>query len=177
MPTLVLDPAPAELEALLDRRRTLDLDRWDEVWEGVLHMNPPPSREHERIASLLHRLLGPYADAAGLDLLGGVGIGGVDDNRVPDLVLQRKQDAQPQWQDTVELVVEIRSPGDETLKKFDFYAAHQVNEVLIVDPEKRSIDWLSLTDGEYRPIEHSSLIELGPRELTDQIDWPRTSPA
>ena len=172
MPTLVMDPAPAELEALIERRRRLGLDHRDEVWEGVLHMNPPPSREHERIASLLHWFLRPYADAASLDLLGGVGIGSVEDNRVPDLVLQRKQDAQPQWQDTVEIAVEIRSPGDETPKKLDFYAAHQVNELVIVDPQKRTVDWLGLSDGAYRPIERSVLIDLGPAELAEKIDWP-----
>jgi hypothetical protein len=42
MPTLVMDPAPAEIDALIERRRRLDLDHYDEVWEGVLHMNPPP---------------------------------------------------------------------------------------------------------------------------------------
>jgi hypothetical protein len=40
MPTLVKDPPPAEFEALLAGRRRLGQDRFDEVWEGVLHMNP-----------------------------------------------------------------------------------------------------------------------------------------
>ncbi|MCL2770336.1 MAG: hypothetical protein FWD42_09565 [Solirubrobacterales bacterium] len=56
MPTLVMDAAPAEWVALVERRRALELDRWDEVWEGVRHVNPPPSREQARIAGLLHRL-------------------------------------------------------------------------------------------------------------------------
>jgi len=33
----------------------------------VLHMIPSPSHEHERIAMILGRLLGPLGDAAGLD--------------------------------------------------------------------------------------------------------------
>jgi Uma2 family endonuclease len=171
MPTVILDPPPAEFEALLERRRGLGLDRWDEVWKGVLHMNPPPSREHERIASRLHRLLGPYADAAGLDLLGGVGIGAQADNRVPDLVLQRPRDASPQWQQTVAVAVEIRSPNDETFDKLGFYADHQVDELVIVDPQARTVEWLALEHGGYRATEHSRVIGLTSAELADQLDW------
>ena len=40
VPTLVLDPPPADFEALLERRRKLGQDLLDEVWEGVYHMNP-----------------------------------------------------------------------------------------------------------------------------------------
>ena len=36
-------------ESLLDERRRLGLDVFDEVWEGVLHMVPPPSGEHQRL--------------------------------------------------------------------------------------------------------------------------------
>ncbi len=43
---------------------------------------------------------------------------------------------------------------------------------MIVDPEKRSVDWRGLTGGEYRPIERSGLIDLGPGELAELIDWP-----
>ena len=35
MPTLVMDPAPAEIDALIERRRRLGLDHRDEIWEGV----------------------------------------------------------------------------------------------------------------------------------------------
>lgn len=40
MPTLVLDTQPPEIEELLERRRAASVDRWDEVWGGVLHMIP-----------------------------------------------------------------------------------------------------------------------------------------
>ena len=172
MPTLVMDPAPVEIDELLERREALGLDHRDEVWDGVLHMHPAPSFVHGRVSSMLHRVLGPYADAAGLQMVGTVGIGVKDDNRIPDLTLQRPQDAEPQWQHTAALVIEIVLPKDKSRDKFDFYAAHEVDEVLIVDPEKRTVDWLGLTGGEYRSIERSGVIELGPAELAEQIDWP-----
>jgi Uma2 family endonuclease len=174
MPTLVLDPQPAELDALLERREALGLDHRDEVWDGVLHMNPPPNYRHERLASILHRLLGPYADAAGLEMVGTVGIGVKENNRIPDLTLQRPEDAKPQWQQTAALVIEIVSPKDKSRDKFGFYAAHEVDEVLIVDPATRKVDWLALSAGEYHPIEHSTLIDLGPADLAERIDWPST---
>ena len=38
MRTLLPDPPPAELQALLERRERLGQDHKDEVWEGVLHV-------------------------------------------------------------------------------------------------------------------------------------------
>jgi Uma2 family endonuclease len=171
VPTLVFDPQPAELEELVERRHRLDQDRRDEVWEGVLHMIPPPSVEHERIASMLHRLLGPLAEAAGLELTGAIGIGSAPDNyRVPDLVLLRAGFA-PQWNDTAALVVEIVSPGDKTWDKLGFYGAHRVDELLIVDPAKRKVDWLALTGNAYEPVQRSRLIELTAGDVLRRLAW------
>ena len=38
------------------------------------------------------------------------------------------------WQATAALVIEIVSPGDDTVEELPFYAAHNVDEVLIIDP-------------------------------------------
>ena len=69
-------------------------------------------------------------------------------------------------------MVEIVSPGDETWEKLPFYAAHRVDEVLIVDPQERSVSWLELAGGEYRPIERSGLVDLGAQGLAERLDWP-----
>jgi Uma2 family endonuclease len=173
MPTLVFDPQPAELEELVARRRQLDQDRRDEVWEGVLHMIPPPSVEHERIASVLHRALGPFADASGLVTVATIGIGtGQENYRVPDLALLRAG-FKPQWNETAALVVEIVSPDDKSWEKLPFYAAHHVDEVVIVEPEKRAVHWLRLAGGEYEPLESSQLLGVGPSELALQLNWRR----
>ena len=44
------------------------------------------------------------------------------------------------WLPTAALVVEVVSPGDETYDKLQFYACHNVDEVLIVDPGKHTIE-------------------------------------
>ncbi|MGI8413509.1 MAG: hypothetical protein ACR2QA_13710 [Solirubrobacteraceae bacterium] len=53
MRTLLSDPPPAEFEELLERRRRWGADRRDEVWEGVLHMNPAPSIAHGDLVAQL----------------------------------------------------------------------------------------------------------------------------
>lgn len=172
MRALVLDPPTAGLGEILERRHRAGLDRLDEVWEGVLHMVPAPTHEHGDLESQLHQIIGPLARRAGLTMVGQSNLGeGEHDFRVPDSALHRPG-ASGAWHSSAPLVVEIVSPGDESWEKLPFYAAHDVDEVLIVDPAKRSVDWLGLHEGEYRPIERSGLIELGASELGEQIDWP-----
>jgi Uma2 family endonuclease len=171
MPTLVMDPPPAEFEELLERRRRLGLDRRDEIWEGVYRMMPAPGYAHRLIEEQLEELLRPLARAAGLRYGGGFNLGEQDDYRIPDRALYRPEDG-ADWQATAALVIEIVSPGDESWKKLPFYAAHDVDEVLILDPAMHKVDWLALQDSsEYRPIERSALIDLGPSELAGQINW------
>jgi Uma2 family endonuclease len=173
MPTLVLDPAPHELQALLERRKRSGLHRLDEVWEGVLHLVAAPSSEHAYIAQQLAVLLDRPARAAGLvPAMHEVNLGtSEDDFRVPDGALHREI-PRSVWNATAPLVVEIASPGDESWQKLPFYAAHGVDEVLIVDPTERRVHWLALGDGEYREVEHNNLIDLGLAELAQRIDWP-----
>lgn len=173
MRALLLDSPASGLEDLLERRRRSGLDRNDEVWEGVLHMVPAPSGPHSSVEWQLARLLGPLAEQADLHAGGQFNLGaGEHDYRVPDGGLHR---APPlvTWYPTAALVLEIVSPGDESWEKLPFYATHGVDEVLIVDPQQRSVDWLALEDGEYAPIERSGLVELGPQELAQQLDWPQ----
>lgn len=173
MPTLVRDPQPAEFEALLERRRRMGQDLLDEVWEGVYHMNPAPHRRHARIAQQLAVLIdGPAREAGLVPMISIFNLGEPDDYRVPDGALFRPGPDEV-YVPTAALVVEIVSPGDETWEKLDFYAAHDVDELLIVNPEKRELHWFARQpSGDYQPIERSALIALGPAEVADQIDWP-----
>lgn len=173
MSTVVLEQATPELEALKERRRRAGLDRLDEVWQGVLHMVPAPSYEHAVIAQQLAVLLDGPARSDGLvPAMGEFNLGESErDFRVPDGGLFRPG-ARGIWQSTAALVVEIVSPEDESWEKLPFYAAHGVDELLIVDPQERSVHWLGLAEGEYREVERSGLVELGPGELAERIEWP-----
>jgi Uma2 family endonuclease len=175
MPLVVLDPLPVEIEALLERRRRLGLDGRDEMWDGVLHVNPGPHGRHHRIRHQLAVLLdGPARAAALLPALADFNVGDEENYRVPDGGLHRPGPDEL-FYPTVALAVEILSPGEETWKKLPFYAAHEVEEVLIVDPLERVVHWLGLRGGEYAPIERSALIDYGPALLAEQIDWLRSA--
>ena len=172
MRTLISEPLPTEVQALLERRRKLGQDRRDEVWEGVYHMVRAPSHKHSTLAAQIKALLRPPALAAGLEVTDAFNLGDSKNNfRVPDGGLHRPGAAE-MWHPTAALVLEIVSPDDDTWEKLPFYAAHHIDEALILDPDTRNVHWLALTDGEYKATEHSSLIDLGPAELARQIDWP-----
>jgi len=171
--TLVLGSPPPELETLIERRRCAGADHLDEVWQGVRHLVPGPSFEHARLSQQLAERLGPLARAAGLAAtISEFNLGESEhDFRVPDGGLHRSG-AAGVWLSTAALVLEILSPGDETWQKLPFYAAHDVDEILIVDPTERTVTWLGLSDGDYHPLERSRLIEIGPVELAARLDWP-----
>jgi Uma2 family endonuclease len=129
-------------ESLLDERRRLGLDVFDEVWEGVLHMVPPPSGEHQRLGSKLTAVLLAAAERSGLIASHETGLFAADDDyRVPDIIASLPSDCSHRGVDeTAELAVELRSPGDEAYEKLPWYAARGVAEMLIVDPMTRRFE-------------------------------------
>ena len=171
MRTLVLDPPPHQLEELLERRRRMGADRRDEVWAGVYHMVPSPDTAHSLIGSRLVVLLDAPARAAGLRVSLAFNMGVKDDFRVPDLGVHRGTPSGV-WVPTAAIAVEILSPKDETWEKLPFYAEHEVDELLIVDPRARAVTWLALRDGEYRPVDRSEIVDMSASELADGIEWP-----
>lgn len=171
MRTMLPDPPPAEFATLLEQRRQRGADRHDEVWDGVYRMMPAPGETHWLIEEQAAVLLRPLAEASGLTSSGEFNLGSNDDYRVPDRGLHRPE-VRGDWRPTAALVVEIVSPGDETRDKLPFYAARQVDEVVIIDPREQSIVWLGLTEAEYGPLGKSGLIDLGPSELASSVDWP-----
>ncbi len=176
MRALVLDPASAGIDELLERRRRSGLDRLDEVWEGVLHLVAAPRGEHAYLTQQLAVALGRPARVAGLvPAMGKFNLGESEhDYRVPDGGVHRER-PRGVWLATAAIVVEIVSPGDESWEKLPFYARQRVDEVLIVDPQERAVHWLALAAaGTYEPVERSALIDLGAADLSARIDWPPT---
>ena len=58
-------------------------------------------------------------------------------------------------------------------EKLGFYAAHGVDESLIVDGQERHVHWLGLQrDGTYGRVDRSTLTSLGSGELAERTDWP-----
>lgn len=172
MRTLVLEPLPDELQALLERRRRTGVDRRDEVWQGVYHMVPSPGAAHSLLVAQLAMLLAAHARDGGLHTSVEFNLGVKDDFRIPDLGVHRER-PHGTWIATAAIAVEILSPEDQTWEKLPFYARHGVEELLIVDPSAHSARWYALSDGEYQPTDSSEIIGLGAAQLAERIDWPR----
>lgn len=172
MKTVILDPAPAEIEALIRQRQALGQDRFDEVWEGVYHMTPGPNTAHAFVEHEVAAVLRPYARAAGLFGSGQFNLGEPDDYRVPDGGYHRDRHSAVRVPTAV-IVVEILSPGDETYDKFGFYAAHGVDEIFVVDPDKRSFEiWQRVDATTFAPFPASELLHVEADDLVAAIDWP-----
>ena len=133
-----MPPVPSEVtERVIDDRRRLGIDRRDERWAGVWHLVNPPKSWHAYLNGELLMALGPLARARGLLIMveGGV-FGAADDWRVPDQVYARPEDVRDEGVVSAELVVEIRSPNDDSYRKLPFYASRGVAEVLIVHEDR-----------------------------------------
>jgi Uma2 family endonuclease len=169
--TVVLGPRPGELQALIERRKRLGIDLFDEVWEGSYHMAPAAHPAHGYVDNQLAVLLAPYAAAAQLIGTGPFNLGDADDYRVPDGGYHRSLPTTV-WAPTAAIVVEVVSPDDETYEKFGFYADHGVDELIIADPDDRSVRGWRLGTGGYAEVGESELLSIGMDALTELIAWP-----
>lgn len=119
----------------------------------------PPKRWHARLNTDLLLALAPLARRVGLEPFGdstGVFADVERDWRVPDQAYARPEQGIDEGLVGAELVVEIRSPGDESHDKLLFYAARSITEVLIVD-EDRGFELYRLgPDGRYARVEGPS---------------------
>ncbi len=140
-------------EHFLVERRRLGHDRFDEMWEGVLHMVPPPGSAHQTLSPRLIALLLPHAETLGLVVLVEAGLFDPD---VPDFTNFRQPDVVVAHPDHISkrgvegvavLAVEIRSPNDETYEKLDFYGRVGVAELLVIDQNAATIERFVNRDG------------------------------
>jgi Uma2 family endonuclease len=171
MRTVVLGQRPKALEALIESRRATGADRYDEVWEGEYHMAPAPRKIHALVDVELAASLRPYARRAGLVGSSAFNLGVADNYRVPDGGLHRDT-ADAVYVPTAALVYEILSPDGETWAKLPFYAAHDVDEVVIVDPATQTVTWLRLVDGDYEPTDRSHALDVAVADVVGEIIWP-----
>jgi Uma2 family endonuclease len=171
MRTLFVSDPPPAVEDWLMERRALGQDLYDEVWEGEYHVAPGPGGGHADIQIQLAVTLVPLATRAGLIVRGPTNIGGPSDFRVPDLSFSQER-ADLVWYPSAAIVVEIVSPGDESRRKFDFYHRMRVDEVLIVDPASRTVEWFERGPDTFRPADGSTLLDVTSAELAASIAWP-----
>jgi Uma2 family endonuclease len=126
---------------LLAERARLGLDIRDEMWDGELHIVPQASGPHQRFGTDLAAVLLPLVRARGLEMSYETGFYRVEnDYRVPDLMVYRADQASERGAEGAELVIEIRSPRDETMVKLPWYLAQSSREVLIIDRDTLDVE-------------------------------------
>jgi Uma2 family endonuclease len=145
-------------EELAVRRRT-GIDRWDEMWEGVLHMRPAPNYEHQRMLDRLIIVLAPLLDETKRGTLrSGINVfakmGPTENYRIPDLTFIASGRESIIARDGVrgggpDAVIEIRSPDDETYEKLPFFAALGVREVIVIDRDNKRPEIYRLAGPQY----------------------------
>lgn len=136
-------------QSMIDERRRLGLDVRDEMWDGELHMVPPPRDAHQALGTWFLCMAAPLAEARGLVARYETGLFDTDRNfRVPDLLFRRADQGSERGAEGAELVVEIRSPNDETYDKLPFYAARGVREMLVLHPSGPWAELFRLDGGE-----------------------------
>jgi hypothetical protein len=172
MKTLADTTSLPGLAELIAERHRLGLDGHDEVWGGVYHVSVIAPSEHGDIQAQLLIKLATLAAPRGLVVSGPVNIGlGENDHRVPDVVVLRQR-TDLVWVPTAAMVVEVRSPGDETYEKFGFYYARGVEEILVVDPANGDLRLFGHRAAEYERIDASLLLGAAVTHLAQGIVWP-----
>jgi Uma2 family endonuclease len=155
MRAVLLEVSPAELA----HRKAIGADRWDEMWEGVLHMTPAPGNEHQRILDELLIFLVPLLRRRGRGTLRS-GINVFDESspaesyRIPDATFVAAGREAILVDDGVrgggpDAVIEVRSPGDESYEKLPFYARLSVREVVMVDRDTKRPEVYRLAGSSY----------------------------
>jgi Uma2 family endonuclease len=148
---------PALLRRLIRKRRESGADRWDEVWDGVYIMAPPPNDEHQDVLGMLYFA---FQASIGLTRSGivrfGVNITDRADDwrrnfRTPDVAVflpgNPAINKKSHWLGGPDFAVEVISPYDRTREKLAFYAKIGVRELLIVDRYPWALELYRLDQG------------------------------
>ena len=141
MDMIVRDPA---LEArIIQDRRKRQIDRYDEVWDGVYVVSPITDIEHsELVATIGTALILGVPKSKVNKIYMGVNVSDRNDDweqnyRCPDVVVFLKgcsaEDRDTHYYGGPDFAVEIVNRHDRSRQKFDFYAKVNTRELLIVD--------------------------------------------
>lgn len=144
-------------EKWLEERRRLGRDRFDEVWDGVLHVVPSPTAEHQLFEGDLEAALRPLVLAQGLKIVHHLDLldrqKGDNNYRQPDIAIVSLADLMSRGiKGHAELVVEVRSPDDESYEKIPFYEMCKIPEYWIVHPVTRVFEIRVLRRGKYQVV-------------------------
>lgn len=172
--SVLLPRGLAEIEAWLAERMARGQDRRDEVWEGIYVVVPDPATVHGWVQSQVVVRCMAEAVPLALWVAPGGNVGQKADFRIPDVTVFDPAEASDDgvWLVTAKVAVEIRSPDESHEEKLPFYAAHGVNEVVLVGPKLRSVRWLRLNaEGAYESVDRSDVLGLDVTAFAAGLQW------
>ena len=158
-----------KVRRIIRRRRSLGLDRKDEIWNGRYIVMPDPDNVHQDLVGALLTVLRIVISWAKLGTAyPGCNISDREDKwtsnyRVPDVTVflndNPAENRNTHWLGGPDLAVEIVSDNDKSRKKLDFYARVGTRELLIIDREPWQIELFRRTNGELVSVGKSSVAD------------------
>jgi len=146
-----------------------DASKWDEVWEGVLHVPPLPNDEHQDLVYGLGIPLREVVQSPGLGKVRpGVNVTDRHPNwkfnfRGPDVVVYLNSNPainhETHWTGGPDFLIEIISPGEDPYAKLDFYAKVHTREVLIVHRQPWTLELFQLKGDTFSAVGRSDLMQ------------------
>ncbi len=170
MDVLVTDPWLKR--RLLRGRRARDVDRFDEVWNGVYILAAPFDNDHQRLVAglsfLLHDALGRTGSVdVRLNIVVSDREHGWRRNyRIPDVALRYHDSVsrirETHWLGGPDFLIEVVSRGDRSRKKRPFYAKIGVREMMVVDRDPWAVELYRLDEGELKLVGKSTVEDSQP---------------
>jgi Uma2 family endonuclease len=152
-------------EKLIRRRRETGADRYDEVWNGVYVMSPIANNEHQWLATRLSGIISNVIDSQNRGrVFAGANVSDQETDwtqnyRVPDVAVflagNPAEDRRTHWYGGPDFAIEIVSPNDRSRDKFNFYAAVNTREVLILDRYPWALELYRLEEGRFELVGRS----------------------
>lgn len=145
------------VKQILATRSRRGHDKFDEVWDGVYFVFPPPDDEHQEIVTgLLIAVAGvlgfpnPHRIRPGVNLSDRVK-GWKKNYRAPDFVVfldtNPAKNCDTHWVGGPDFLVEIVSPDDQSREKLPFYEKVGTREVLVIDRDPWKLELYKLVEG------------------------------
>ena len=164
------DSMPGLADLIAERQR-LGLGGHDEMWDGVYHVAPMARAGHGRVQGQLQVALASLAPSD-LVVSGPVNIGLASRTTGSPTGLSCVTGATSWWVPTAAMVVEVRSPSDETYEKFGFYHARDVAEILVADLAERELRLFAHAAEAYERIDTSVVLGVDLARIAEAITWP-----
>ena len=145
---------------ILEWRERTGANRYDEVWDGVLHMAPISTGGHEdfvwEVQTFLRMRWAKSRQAKARPMNVSPPGGWPHNYRVPDMIIWKRdrdeRDKSTHFEGAPNVAIEVRSPDDESYTKLSFCAELGTPEVWILDRDTRTPEMYSLKGRKYERV-------------------------